>query len=116
MSKLVINIETLDEIKKMGGAAHPELLSKLIKSFLKDSRDQIESIDEAVAKNDPVAVVEAAHKLKSSSISMGADKLAAICCELEMLGKHHTLEDCPSKSEAIKRAFEEAHPLFEKFI
>lgn len=112
----ILNMNTINEIKAMIGSDRSELLSKIIESFLEDTPHQIEAIEAAIASKDAHALHETAHRLKSSSISVGADKLANECFEIEFLGKSGHVSDPRVSTKAIKLAFEEVIPFFKQFL
>ncbi|KHF24952.1 Hpt domain-containing protein [Solemya velum gill symbiont] len=60
---------------------------KLFESFTKSTPQIIEDIKQAHERHDVDAVRQHAHKMKSSSRSMGASQLADLCEGLEKAGK-----------------------------
>ena len=59
----------------------------MVQSYLNTAPQLLQSIREAVARNDAAALRRAAHTLKSSSASLGALALAALCKGLEAMGR-----------------------------
>ncbi len=55
----------------------------VIRIFLKHTPGQIESIERAIAANDPTALKQAAHKLKGGCLAMGVPRMASLCAQLE---------------------------------
>jgi PAS domain S-box-containing protein len=64
-----------------------ELIKEILMDFVQPARDTAGEIDTAFAARDASAVGAAAHKLKSSSRSVGAEGLADLCADLEKAGK-----------------------------
>jgi len=64
-----------------------ELIKEILLDFVQPARDTVGEIDTAFAARDATAVGAAAHKLKSSSRSVGAEGLADLCADLEKAGK-----------------------------
>ena len=60
---------------------------ELVHAYLADGPAQVEAIEAAVAAEDAAALVRPAHTLKSSSATVGAQRLAAASRELEMAGR-----------------------------
>lgn len=116
MTDGIINTDTIREIKLMLGPDNPALLGKIIQSFLDDTPQLITAIEIAINDHNAQAIHEAAHRLKSSSISVGADKLAGECGRIESLGKNGMLHDPDLNAEAIRLAFEATIPLFEQYL
>ena len=60
---------------------------ELINAYLADGGAQVDDIEAAIAADDAAALVRPAHTLKSSSATVGAQRLAAASRELEMAGR-----------------------------
>lgn len=63
------------------------ILPRLINLFMSTTPDLITEIQQAAAKNDLAVMANAAHKLKGSCLSLGAEQMAAICKELQEKGE-----------------------------
>ena len=74
---------------------------ELINAYLADGPAHVDAIEAAIAADDPAALVRPAHTLKSSSATVGAQRLAAVSRELEMAGRSGTIG---SASAAAVRA------------
>ena len=61
----------------------------------------LQSIREAVARNDAAALRRAAHTLKSSSASLGALVLAALCKDLEAMGRTDRIAEAATVLPAL---------------
>jgi two-component system sensor histidine kinase/response regulator len=80
-----INSRALDNIRNLhGGEA---ILAKVIDLYLDDSPMILDELRDCVARGLPDEMRKAAHKFKSSSANLGADRLAELCKRLEMLGR-----------------------------
>jgi len=71
---------------------HPDLLTRVLATYLEDSRRQVEQIRSAIQSQDPVTLHQATHRLKSSSAQLGAFATATHCKDLETLGRLAQLE------------------------
>lgn len=71
----------------------PDILIRIIHSFLRASPDLLTALQTAIRSSDPEAVRRAAHAMKSSNAQIGAKQLAAMCYELELLGSMGQLID-----------------------
>jgi HPt (histidine-containing phosphotransfer) domain-containing protein len=60
---------------------------ELINAYLADGPAHVDAIEAAVAADDAAALVRPAHTLKSSSATVGAQRLAAVSRDLEMAGR-----------------------------
>jgi CheY-like chemotaxis protein len=83
-------LKNLRALESEGGA---DVLDKLIQNYLSHSPQLLQALQEAVARNDAISLQKGAHSLKSSSTSLGALTLAALCQELETLGRQCSLEN-----------------------
>jgi CheY-like chemotaxis protein len=90
---------------RIPGKADP--LAELIDLFLKEAPAQLDTMSDAVAKNDIWSLtrtISAATALKGSAGNLGARNLAALCDEIEMTAKTWMLADT---LPLIERAREE---------
>ena len=71
----------------------PEIIARIITSFLHTSPELLADVRAALLAGDPEAVRKAAHAMKSSNAQIGARQLAAMCHELEILGTMGMLLD-----------------------
>ena len=79
----VLDRAVLERIRELGGAAKPDLLSKVLQLFLHDAPRHLAAIQQAWQRRDGHVIATAAHALKSSSAHTGALRLAAMCAALE---------------------------------
>lgn len=78
---ILANIETLQV------AGKPDLLTKIITSYLNTTPPIVKAIQEAVELGNAAALHHAAHSLKSSSAAVGAVAVSILCQELESMGR-----------------------------
>lgn len=74
-----------DSLKQLPAA----ILPKLIVMFSTSTPDLLTEIQQTAARGDLQAMAQAAHQLKGSCISLGAEKMADICTELQAKGEHN---------------------------
>jgi len=80
-----INRQALDNIRSLQGG--DAILARIIDIYLEESPLILSEMHQAVSLADPDAMYKAAHKFKSSSANLGADRLAKLCKELETQGR-----------------------------
>jgi HPt (histidine-containing phosphotransfer) domain-containing protein len=80
-----INRQALDNIRNLQGG--DAILAKIIDIYLAESPLILSEMHQAVTLADPDAMYKAAHKFKSSSANLGADRMAKLCKELETQGR-----------------------------
>lgn len=83
MSPDRLDRERLQELLALTRPGGPDLLVKLIDVFLRELPARLDALREAVDAADAAASAEAAHALKGSSATLGAQKLARLCDEIE---------------------------------
>jgi HPt (histidine-containing phosphotransfer) domain-containing protein len=62
-------------------------VADLVETYLSDGAVQLATIDEAVRSSEAEALVRPAHTLKSSSRTVGANRLGEMSRQIEMLGR-----------------------------
>jgi CheY-like chemotaxis protein len=86
--KKILERQALDKIRALQREGAPDILNKVIGLYLESSPELMQSIHESVRQSNSQLLQEAAHSLKSSSANLGAMNLAAICKELENMGRN----------------------------
>jgi CheY-like chemotaxis protein len=87
-----IDCKILADIRNLQSKGTQDILSKVINIYLNDSPKLLQTIHEAVNHSDAPSVQRGAHSLKSSSANLGALTLAALCKELEAMGRSNSIE------------------------
>ena len=77
-----IDTATIEELRASVGG-DDEFLAELIDEFLADAPVQLESLREALGSADTERARRAAHTLKGTSRTFGADALGLLCQEVE---------------------------------
>ena len=83
----VIDHAALDDIRALASAGSPDLLTKVLTLYLDESSKLVSQLTDAAKTGDVETMCQAAHSLKSASANVGARKLAALCEEIEQLGR-----------------------------
>jgi CheY-like chemotaxis protein/HPt (histidine-containing phosphotransfer) domain-containing protein len=95
----------LNNIRALQRPGAPSLLGKIIGLYLDNSPALLQSSREAVAQGDAMALMEAAHSLKSSSANLGATQLATLCKELEQRGRDNDLQGAAELVDEIGKVY-----------
>jgi len=111
MPETLIDKEAWERMKSMTG---PAFLAELIDVFLKDSPGLINEMRSGLAAGDVESVRRAAHSLKSNSASFGANRLAGVSRELEMIVKSGSMEGAESKLSEVEAEYVKLLPLLEE--
>ncbi|MGE5250204.1 MAG: Hpt domain-containing protein [Bacteroidota bacterium] len=102
MDDALIEAQEWDNFKSM---ADPATLVELLDSYLEDAPQLIQQMRDGIAAGEPETVRRAAHSLKSNSASFGANRLAGMARDLEMLAKGGTLEGAPPKLTILEMEY-----------
>ena len=82
-----------------------ETFKEVLNSFVAPSEEILEALRKALDERAAVEVKAQAHKLKSSSRSIGADQLADLCRDLEQAGADEDWESINRLADSISPAF-----------
>jgi CheY-like chemotaxis protein/HPt (histidine-containing phosphotransfer) domain-containing protein len=74
-------------LREMVGDDDEEVLAMVIDSYLTDAPKLLEALGRAIEEKDGPALNFAAHTLKSTSATVGAENFAALCKRLEAMGR-----------------------------
>ena len=100
--------EALDETLKNVCDGDVATLTELIDLYLADSPNILALIEKAIADHDAKSLTINAHSLKSSSRMMGASAVAALCTDLEIMGRNKALAGAAEKMRQLGAAFARA--------
>jgi len=95
----------LDRMLEMTGG-DPEFLDELVTTYLEDAGVQLGAMLAAAEAGSAEAMVRPAHSLKGNSASMGAERLAEHCRQLESDGRSGRVEDAVRRVQAAGAEFE----------
>jgi CheY-like chemotaxis protein len=82
-----IDYDALQRIGALGSGSSSDLLSRVVRSYLDAAPPIIDVLRRAVEREDHEAISSAAHRLKGSSAQLGVVRVAALCADLEQLGR-----------------------------
>jgi HPt (histidine-containing phosphotransfer) domain-containing protein len=89
---VVLDPTNLRELRSMADDGMPEIWSDLLEAFRADSLPLLDVMREAVESGDALGLKKAAHGIKGAAANLGGSQLAALCGELEKMGRESTLE------------------------
>lgn len=101
----ILNEVTLGGICQMAGEEAPEVMKELVEDFLEDTPPVIAALHAAIAQQDPEALRRTAHRLRSSSANLGADRLADLGRRLEDQGRAGRLPDSDEHQLAVRSVY-----------
>ncbi|MBT8195939.1 MAG: PAS domain S-box protein, partial [Bacteroidia bacterium] len=101
-----IDNDAIERLKEISKSVDPNFLSSVINMFLDQSPTIITEINNHQKSGDTTKMWQAAHKLKGSSLNLGAKHLAELCKEIELKGKSGILNGVVSLTDQLDGVFE----------
>jgi len=83
-----------------------EFMVELVETYVSEGSANIDGLLAAAAARDCGAIVRPAHTLKSTSASLGAMRLSAICREIEAAGRESRAEALGEDAELARATWE----------
>jgi len=108
-----VNGKALDRLRELRAPNHPDPLAEIIDLFIEQTPDLLRSLNEASAQQDAVGLRKAAHTLKGSCGNLGADRMAALCRDLEVAAKQGTLSSARALIARIEQEYQSVKKLLE---
>jgi HPt (histidine-containing phosphotransfer) domain-containing protein len=102
----VIDRKTLDALLDSLGR-DVDFLKELVDAYLDSTPGLFAAMRQAAAAGDAAALQRAAHSLKTGSANMGALELAALCKQLEEMGKSGALDGAEARIDAAGAAYDD---------
>lgn len=104
-------IETLRELEEEEG---PGFFDEMVGLFVKDSTELVKMIVENAKQRDFYSLTQTAHKLKGSSISMGAFLLSDLCEKIEKKGKKEEIAGMKDLLVNLVETYKQTRSAFRK--
>ena len=101
-----VDQQVLDSICELLGGDRQMLLDEVVGSYLEDSPQLIQTMQNASLTGDTTTWYRAAHTLKSSSATLGAIALSELCKQLETTCQNHQLSEASLLTVQIEREYE----------
>ncbi len=90
-SAIHIDRNTINNLSQLQQPGKPDFINRLVTIYLQSSPEILQALNQAAKNNDIERLWQSAHSLKSSSASLGANRLSSLCHELEILGRENRL-------------------------
>jgi PAS domain S-box-containing protein len=104
LAPVVVDETALTEL----APGEPEIVAELVAQFLEDAPPRLTALHAAIAQDDADGLRQAAHLLKGEAASLGARELAAVCGQLETLGRAGATAGAGELDIAVTIAYERA--------
>ena len=113
-----VNHAALENIRALSRDGGDALVQKVINAFMGDTPRHLNALRQAVNAREAEHLRRLAHSLKSASANIGAARLAALCRDLEQLGRAGGVDGAASLLADVEREFQSVrqslHALLEK--
>lgn len=109
---LSVNPKAWQPILEAQRPGRPDILAKMLKLYLEDSRKLVDSLLTALAERNGQALLESAHGLKSCSAMVGAGRLSELCDQLEGLRSAQSLEEASTLIPVVRQEFDRVCDIF----
>ncbi|MCZ6556168.1 MAG: Hpt domain-containing protein [SAR324 cluster bacterium] len=103
--KAVVDGRTIRQLRELSTAENRHFVERFIELYLRDATVLVARIAECAGLGDRAELEAMAHKLKGSSLNIGAMQVAELCRRLEERGKSGALDDTPVLAERLQELF-----------
>ena len=112
MEQEVLNRGIISELRDMGD----DFLKEITEKFFEDADADIAALRKHIAKGEGREIGIAAHGLKGTSLTMGAETLAGIAFEIETKGKANNLNALDEDLQRLERSYYEVRQALQRAL
>ncbi|MGV8711529.1 MAG: Hpt domain-containing protein [Nitrosomonas sp.] len=116
MKKPVLDLDKLNQLRRLDSANGVVVLQKLIPVYLKSLPKYLSQIENTFESSDSVQLARAAHTLKSSTVMIGADALADLCHQLESLANDNQMDAVAQQLDSLRHECAQVIAVLEKLL
>ena len=116
MNKPVLDLDKLNQLRRLDSANGIGVLQKLLPVYLKSLPKYLSQIEHTFESSDSVQLARAAHTLKSSTVMIGADALADLCHQLENLANDNQLDAVAQRLDLLRHECAQVTAALEKLL
>ena len=103
----VIDTSVLQSLSQLVGNEAPMIIGELIDCYLKDADSRLADMSTAINQGDAQSLHEAAHTLKSASGNVGANGIADLCQQLEVIGRGGSIDGTKEIFTQLQKEYED---------
>ncbi len=103
----------LESLRRLSQIAGRPILKEILENYLAETPRRLERLRAALAEGNAEELVFVAHSLKGSSGQLGAQRMAALCTELEELGRSLDLTGAAPLLADLEQEFARVEPLLQ---
>ncbi|WP_054958065.1 ATP-binding protein [Paenibacillus dakarensis] len=112
----VLDEEVIHEIQELNEDDESDLLSVLFQMYTEDTPGKLQDLRQHLLNNESESVSALAHKLKSSSLSLGIVHFSNLLSRIEQSANEGRMDICQDTMELLFPAYEEACDALETYI
>ena len=114
-TSLTLDERILDELRSYAGD-EPELLIELGQAFVEGATHRLADLYKGQQEGSSLLLVQAAHTLKGSSGTLGAERLQELCRELEESVREHGIPDGTAILDEIAAELDRVHAALDRAL
>jgi two-component system sensor histidine kinase/response regulator len=92
-------------LRGLAAATDPSVLQEIYDAFMSSAVEYLAAIRDGAARNDAEGLRKSAHALKGASATIGAQRLAELCRQLEALGVAGQVDGAGQRLEQLEQEF-----------
>jgi hypothetical protein len=96
-----LDLGRITQLRQLGSMGGTDLLARLVRLFTRDAEIGLTAIRDAAGSQSVTALHQALHKLKGAAANMGANRVAALCRQLEDQTAHHPEPDARPETRTL---------------
>jgi len=112
---ITLDERILDELRSYAGD-EPELLIELGQAFVEGATHRLADLYKGQQEGSSLLIVQAAHTLKGSSGTLGAERLQELCRELEERVREHGIPDGTAILDEIAAELDRVHAALDRAL
>ncbi len=113
---IALDPEALANLRELETSAEPGFVASILREFLIDTPDRLDRLRVALEAGNATEVRLEAHTLKSTTKSLGATEMSALCARIENAARAGELQDLDQWVEALRTEFRRLEPVIAREI
>ncbi|NEP20309.1 MAG: response regulator, partial [Leptolyngbya sp. SIO4C1] len=109
------DLPILDQQILKGVCNDPSFLLEVCYKFLEDAPQRLDAVQAALDQQDPLALRQAAHALKSLSSCVGATRLSRVCKTIEAIGKNNCIQPALPLMQQVNSEYKQVQAALQNY-
>ena len=112
----VLDASVMATLRSLGDPGEPDVYVEVARLFLADAPIHLSALHAAIAADSTESVWQIAHRLRGSTLEMGAIRMAPLYASIEHAARGGSLEHAAAQADSLDREFASARLELEKEI